>query len=170
MSANKRKLKIKRFTRNSVWIRCIKTRLIYPRTTSVFETYIKIYSLRYRNQTESNTASYPTCNPYNWLYKIQKMFRGILESIRLRGSALKNSIVVNETDFYTRAFVEIPAELFYSYTDVNSFTYGFNITSALSLLVKTSKIVNPYNPINPSLVINEMIFVYNCTNIFLKIC
>jgi hypothetical protein len=30
------------------------------------------------------------------------MFRGILESIRLRGSALKNSIVVNETDFYTQ--------------------------------------------------------------------
>jgi hypothetical protein len=74
------------------------------------------------------------------------MFRGIYwESIRLHGSALKNrSICVNETDFlHARAFVEIPAELFYSYTDVNSFTYGFNITSALSLLVKTSKIVNP---------------------------
>jgi hypothetical protein len=40
------------------------------RTTSVFETYIKdLQSPLQRNQTESNTASYPTCNPYNWLYK-----------------------------------------------------------------------------------------------------
>jgi len=82
---------------------------------------------------------------------IQKIYRGFLTrlSIFMRGfNVLKDrSLCVNQTDFYTlEPLIEIPVNLFYSYTDKNNFVYGFNISSLIFLMKnKTSNIMNPYN-------------------------
>ena len=80
---------------------------------------------------------------------IQKCFRGwiVRYSFQLRGPAYKNkSICVNDTDFITlEPLLEIPDEQFYSYTDKNNFSYGFNISSLIQLIKNKGKINNPYN-------------------------
>lgn len=80
---------------------------------------------------------------------IQRVCRGffVRYSFKLRGNAFRNhKICVNETDFYTlEPLSEIPFELFYSFTDVNKFTYGFNINSLISLYNSKGYITNPYN-------------------------
>jgi hypothetical protein len=79
---------------------------------------------------------------------IQRIYRGYLvrEMIKLHGPAVKNrSICVNDTDFVTMdKIVEIPYENFFSYTDTNNFTYGFDITSLMQAF-KAKNMENPYN-------------------------
>lgn len=81
--------------------------------------------------------------------QIQRYFRGHMVRywIRLRGPAtLDRNKCVNETDFYTMDPIsEIPIERFFSYADDQSFIYGFDIFSLLSLFQKSKQIVNPYN-------------------------
>jgi hypothetical protein len=81
--------------------------------------------------------------------KIQTRFRQWLvkRCIYMKGPALKNkSICVNDKDFVTmEPLVEIPIENFYSYTDSNQFTYGFDIASLIQSMKKSSKVENPYN-------------------------
>ena len=80
---------------------------------------------------------------------IQKHFRGnvVRLSRRLRGEGYNNySKCVNECDFYTlEPLSEIPKIRFFSYTDEKGFIYGFDIVSLITLLKKTSRIMNPYN-------------------------
>jgi hypothetical protein len=82
------------------------------------------------------------------ILNIQKVYRGYLirEIIKLRGPALKNrSMCVNDTDFVTMdKITEIPDVNFFSYTDANNFTYGFDITSLIQAF-KAKNMVNPYN-------------------------
>ena len=101
---------------------------------------------------------------------IQRCFRGWLArlSIRLRGSAVNNRrICVNDTDFITmEPLREIPNEYFYSYTDEQKFTYGFNIVSLIQLISKKTKIENPYNREKFSdKMVSEIIALYRSTYI-----
>lgn len=51
----------------------------------------------------------------------------------------------NATDFSTlEPIKDISFEYFYCYTDIDSFTYGFDITSIIEMLRKSNKIFNPY--------------------------
>lgn len=135
---------------------------------------LKIYRLRYSG-TKRNLIQRLILHATRIMssVKMQRVFRGFLlrKSFMLRGIALKNrGICVNESDFYTlEPLNEIPPELFYSYTDSNFFTYGFNITSIATLLIKNSKLINPYNR-NKIMCsnLNDIILVYNYTNIFFK--
>ena len=80
---------------------------------------------------------------------IQRVFRGhmVRYSTRLRGDGLiRRNICVNETDFYTlEPLVDITHASFFSYTDEQNYTYGFDIRSIISLITKTTNPVNPYN-------------------------
>ena len=51
----------------------------------------------------------------------------------------------NITDFSTlEPIKDVSFEYFYCYTDIDSFTYGFDITSIIEMLRKSKKIFNPY--------------------------
>jgi hypothetical protein len=81
---------------------------------------------------------------------IQRVVRGhfVRYSIRLRGVALKNrKMCVNDSDFYSLEPLEnIPFLEFFSYTDPDNFTYGFEIESLYAYLKrKTRNVKNPYN-------------------------
>jgi hypothetical protein len=96
---------------------------------------------------------------------IQTIFRGWIcrYIIKLRGAGLKNrKICVNDTDFCTmEPLDEIDNDYFYSFTDNNNFTYGFNICS----LIESFRRNNKYNPYNresfPTKTIDSIISLYN---------
>lgn len=83
--------------------------------------------------------------------KIQKNFRKYIvkKLFFLRGIGFKNrETCVNSTDFYTMEPInEISHYVFFSYTDNNNFTYGFDITSLVQLIKhnNNSTLTNPYN-------------------------
>ena len=83
------------------------------------------------------------------IVKIQSLLRSkiIRNMISLKGPALKNpKICTNETDFYSlEPLNEINYYDFFSFSDDEGFTYGFNINSLILLLKKKSVIHNPYN-------------------------
>jgi hypothetical protein len=97
---------------------------------------------------------------------IQKYLRRffVKRSFQLRGAALHNrSICINETDFFTlEPLGDIPFQEFYSYTDANHFTYGFNICSLITLLKRQGRaIMNPYNRSKiPENIIGDVIRLY----------
>jgi hypothetical protein len=96
---------------------------------------------------------------------IQTIFRGWIcrYIIKLRGPGLNNrTICVNDTDFCTmEPLDEIDNDYFYSFTDNNNFTYGFNICS----LIESFRRNNKYNPYNresfPTKTIDSIISLYN---------
>ena len=98
---------------------------------------------------------------------IQTIFRGWICKyiIKLRGAGFKNKkICVNDTDFCTmEPLDEIDNDYFYSFTDNNKFTYGFNICS----LIESFRRNNKYNPYNresfDTKTINDIISLYNLT-------
>jgi hypothetical protein len=52
----------------------------------------------------------------------------------------------NDKDFVTmEQLIEIPYEYFFSYTDKQNFTYGFNITSLIQVYKTKGCLMNPYN-------------------------
>ena len=96
---------------------------------------------------------------------IQKSFRSWIcrYIIKLRGKALHNrKMCVNDTDFCTmEPLQEIENDYFYSFTDDNKFTYGFNITSLIEMLKRNNK-SNPYTRATWSDIrINEITSLYN---------
>jgi hypothetical protein len=104
--------------------------------------------------------------------KIQKNFRRyIVNSLfSLKGSGLKNREgCVNSSDFYTMEPIhEIPHYLFFSYTDSNNFTYGFDITSLVELIKhnQNTPLTNPYNREEIDYNIkNKIVKLYNITHI-----
>ena len=96
---------------------------------------------------------------------IQRSFRSWIRRyiIQLRGPAFYNrKSCVNDTDFSTMEHLtEIDNDYFYSYNDVNNFTYGFNITSLIEWFKRNNK-TNPYNrdPLPPN-IIKNIISLYN---------
>jgi hypothetical protein len=81
--------------------------------------------------------------------RIQKRFRGfmVLKFVKLKGAGFRNrSLCNNDTDFITmEPLREIPMSLFFSYSDSNSFTYGFNVASIVQSLKNSATLNNPYN-------------------------
>jgi hypothetical protein len=65
----------------------------------------------------------------------------------LRGKAfMERTLCINECDFYTMDPLDtIPFQQFFSYTDEDQFTYGFDIHSLLTLFQQRGEIYNPYN-------------------------
>jgi len=100
---------------------------------------------------------------------IQRMARGCIARtfFKLRKYTHKDNndrvVCVNDTDFYTLDEVkDIPYKLFFSYTDPNNFTYGFNILSLMFLYVKREEFKNPYNRSDiPRHVLDTMVYIYN---------
>lgn len=72
-------------------------------------------------------------------------------------------VCVNDTDFFSLDDVkDIPYKLFFSYTDKNNFTYGFNILSLMHLYLKRDEFKNPYNRDEiPRHVLATMVCIYN---------
>ena len=103
---------------------------------------------------------------------IQRMFRGYIvrKMLTLHGPATKNrAMCSNETDFATMEPInEIENTHFFSYTDKKNFTYGFNVTSLISMIKVKAKVVNPYNreKIEQSTV-NDIISLHNINCILL---
>ena len=104
-------------------------------------------------------------NLYIYLYqssiliKIQKIMRGYLirKMLNSHGPAtFDRNRCVNKEDFFTlEDMSDIPINQFFSYTDENNFTYGFNIISFHNLIYKTQgTLKNPYtlNVISNSIV------------------
>jgi len=82
--------------------------------------------------------------------QLQCTIRGVFvrRAIGLRGFALHNrKMCVNDTDFYSLEPLEnIPFCEFFSYTDKNNFTYGFELESLILYIKRrTRNIKNPYN-------------------------
>ncbi len=87
-----------------------------------------------------------------YIIKIQKIFRGFIQKKynKLHGPAFfKREICTNTTDFFTMEELnDIPYNQFYSYTDTDNHTYGFDIVSLYNLITKTDNnktVKNPYN-------------------------
>ena len=96
---------------------------------------------------------------------IQRIFRSWIcrYIIQLRGPGLRNrKLCVNDTDFSTmEPLTEIDNDYFYSYNDVNNFTYGFNITSLIEWF-KRNNTTNPYNRETlPDNIVKNIISLYS---------
>lgn len=99
--------------------------------------------------------------------KIQTVFRRwlVIQMNQLRGPAFKNiKLCVNESDFSTlEPLDEIPKSNFFSLTDQNNFTYGFNISSLIELLKQNYNACNPYNREKfNNKTKNDIITLYKC--------
>jgi hypothetical protein len=99
--------------------------------------------------------------------KIQTVFRRwlVIQMNQLRGPAFKNiKVCVNESDFSTlEPLDEIPKSNFFSVTDQNNFTYGFNISSLIELLKQNYNACNPYNREKfNNKTKNDIITLYRC--------
>ena len=86
----------------------------------------------------------------NKVISLQRHVRGMIvrRLNRLKGNGLlKRDLCVNETDFYTLDDVkEIPVSQFFSFTDTDKKTYGFDIISLYNLILKDGHDTkNPYN-------------------------
>jgi hypothetical protein len=97
--------------------------------------------------------------------KIQTCFREWIRRyiIRLRGKALHTrDLCVNDVDFCTMEPIrEIKNDYFYSFTDKQNITYGFDITSLVEMFKRNNKL-NPYTrePWSTSHM-NNIITLYN---------
>jgi hypothetical protein len=79
---------------------------------------------------------------------IQKNVRKLIavNYINFRGPAIKTKQCTNDTDFLTlENFDNIHIKDFFSYTDVDGFTFGFNFDSIYGLIKRSKVPLNPYN-------------------------
>jgi hypothetical protein len=102
------------------------------------------------NKEDLTKRIYDYCKNSIGPLKIQKVFRGFLQRRlhKIQGPALKNRIICNnDMDFFTMDDMsDIQTTQFYSYRDVDTFIYGFNIVSLYNLILKEgSRAKNPYN-------------------------
>jgi len=101
-------------------------------------------------KTDIITKIYNHFKLYDNTLIIQRAWRTYLfkQYNRTRGPArFKRTICVNDTDFFTMdQLSDIPYLQFYSFTDVDNMTYGFDIMSLYNLFNKGIKeATNPYN-------------------------
>lgn len=97
--------------------------------------------------------------------KIQSIFRSYYVRLnnKLRGNGFINKAICNNaTDFCTlEPLDEIEHPYFFSYTDRNNFTYGFNISSLIYVYKQHRKIKNPYNrDLIPKNILKNIFIVY----------
>jgi len=118
-------------------------------TIPILKEVCKIYKLKVSGKKNELISRIHNCFSKNInATLIQKYIRRKL--VRLVMKIYKQNVCdiktcVNDTDFYTfEPLHEVEREQFYSYTDDNNFTYGFNVTSLIELIRKTTKIYNPY--------------------------
>ena len=79
---------------------------------------------------------------------IQKHVRRKLALIYVysRGPAIKTKKCINETDFLTlEPFENMHIKDFFSYTDVDGYTFGFDFNSINGLIKRNKNPINPYN-------------------------
>lgn len=123
---------------------------------------LKLINKTYKQKISGNKNQL-LCRIYNYLkYSydaniIQKYWFGYIQRRlnRLRGPAFfKRDKCINDTDFFTlEACSEIPVDQFFSFTDSEGFTYGFNLLSIYTLFTKNNgntnngntNVENPYN-------------------------
>lgn len=102
-----------------------------------------------KNELLYRTYNYLKYSHYS--EKIQKLYRGYLirKLNNMKGPAFLNRKCINESDFLMFENVkDICNSQFYSFKDIDGFTYGFNICSVYNLLFvenKNKKVKNPYN-------------------------
>ena len=101
-------------------------------------------------KTDIITKLYNHFKLYDNTVIIQKAWRKYLfkHYNHIRGPArFKRNICVNDTDFFTMDDLsDIPYSQFYSFTDTDNMTYGFDIMSLYNLFNKGIKVAtNPYN-------------------------
>lgn len=98
--------------------------------------------------------------------KIQKTYKGRLQrryNLTHGPAFMKRDLCNNANDFYSLDEIKtIPASQFYSYKDLDGFTYGFDIVSLYNLILTNGNdAVNPYNrnplPANTVNIIREKI-------------
>lgn len=126
------KIEIKQFILNDIKKECKKYKLKVSGIKSVLISRLEHIYIKITN-----------------VIKIQSIIRLwiVTSMIKLRGPAIKKkSLCVNDTDFVSmEKITDIKPEYFYSYTDINGFTYGFNITSILQMITVNKGFNNPYN-------------------------
>ena len=110
--------------------------------------------------------------------KIQKTYKGRLQrryNLTHGPAFMKRDLCNNANDFYSLDEIKtIPASQFYSYKDLDGFTYGFDIVSLYNLILTNGNdAVNPYNrnplPANTVNVIREKIRLSHILKIPIKI-
>jgi len=111
-------------------------------------------------------------NKIKLAYQLQKLYRRhIARKCDIsRGPALKKrSMCTNDTDFYSGdTMISISPLQFFSYTDDDGFTYGFDIVSIMTLIAKAcdKKVYNPYSRIElPTRVIMDLTNIVRCCKI-----
>ena len=120
-------------------------------TLQQLKGFTKQYKLKVSgNKNELITRIYTYIKLSLSIIKIQKVFRAYLQQKynKLHGPAFKNrNMCTNESDFLTiEPLKELSYSQFFSYTDNDGFTYGFDVISLYNLILKSGSIVkNPYN-------------------------
>ena len=120
-------------------------------TLQQLKGYAKQYKIKVSgNKTELITRIYTYFKLSSTIIKIQKVFRGHLQKKynNLHGPAFKKrDICTNESDFLTiEPLNNLSYVQFFSYTDMDGFTYGFDVISLHNLILKSgNNVKNPYN-------------------------
>jgi hypothetical protein len=120
-------------------------------TLQQLKGFAKQYKLKVSgNKNELITRIYTYIKLSLSIIKIQKVFRAYLQQKynKLHGPAFKNrNMCTNECDFLTiEPLKNLSYSQFFSYTDNDGFTYGFDVISLYNLILKSGSIVkNPYN-------------------------
>jgi RNase P subunit RPR2 len=115
------------------------------------KSFAKHYKLKLSgNKSELLTRVYSYLYFYEFITKIQKIFRGFLarKYRDIHGPASMNrKLCTNNSDFITMEPVEeINFNQFLSYKDEDGFVYGFDIISLHNLFLKSpAEMKNPYN-------------------------
>ncbi len=103
------------------------------------------------NKTELTKRLYTYLKLSNSIIKIQKIARGYIlnKYIKLHGPAFYDRMICNNnSDFLSMEPIEeIPYTQFFSFQDIDGFTYAFDILSFYNLLMKSenTELANPYN-------------------------
>ena len=127
--------------------------LIYNYSIAQLKNIAKIYQLKISGtKKEIITRIYIFLKLSQQIIKIQKVFRGYMQKQLnlLHGPAylyINRSKCTNDRDFLSdELIIDIPNNQFFSYTDIDNFTYGFDIISFHNLIIKSDdRIKNPYN-------------------------
>ena len=113
----------------------------------------KIYQLKISGtKKELTNRIYIFLKLSGHIIKIQKVFRGYMQRRlnNLHGPAylfINRQLCTNDRDFLSDDLIcDIPNQQFFSYTDIDNFTYGFDIISLYNLILNSDgKVKNPYN-------------------------
>jgi hypothetical protein len=157
--------------------------LKYNYSVAQLKIIAKIYKLKISGtKKELSNRIYVFLKLSHHIIKIQKIYRGYMQRTLnlLHGPAYliaNRQLCTNDRDFLSDDLInEIPNNQFFSYTDIDKFTYGFDVISFYNLILKSEgRIKNPYtrNIINNSIIFNFKRMIRLCNalkkNITIKI-